>query len=128
MCKYPGRDIQPKGFLLVEVMVAVGVLALGLVLVLGALRQTLKAVGTIEEVSTCAWLAQAKMWGWEYLENQNELLDLEAQKGNLEKPDGYAWSMTPSARESSSLTEVTLVVDRPGGKGITVTTLLEAGP
>jgi type II secretory pathway pseudopilin PulG len=127
MWRYQGLRGYHRGFLLVEVMVGAVVLSTSLVFILAGFRQILRLVKTIEEITPCAWLAEARLWDIEARQAQGLPLEGETDKGEFLGSGGYTWDFSSQPFLEPGLTQLTLRVYRPSkAQGVSVTCLLKA--
>jgi len=99
----PTQGVRQVGFTLLEVMVAMAILALCVVPLLGAITQALRAATRIEQITTASELARNKLVQIE-LEAMPE--DEESREGLFSAPhQDYSWRVVFSKRPELELLE-----------------------
>ncbi len=99
MSQYPKKN-QSLGFTLLEIMVALAILAIGLISILSAQGNSLRASGRAELIETASLLARQKMTE-KILEVKKELEkgtfpeDTKTDQGSFDPPfENYRWEFT----------------------------------
>jgi len=109
--KYIWKNVGARGFTLLEVLVAVAILAIAMVAILKANVQSLDTLTKSRETSTASLLAASKLAEIEAagVVNWN---DLRGDFGE-DYPD-YIWEVETSSTEVEGLVRVVVVVQRSG--------------
>ena len=102
---------ESRGFTLLEVMVAVAILAIALVAILKANLQSLDSLTEIREQTTASMLAASKLAEIEAIGAAN-WTELEGDFG--EDYPGFSWQVASAPTELESLVRVTVIVQRTG--------------
>jgi general secretion pathway protein I len=109
--KYIWKNVGAKGFTLLEVLVAVAILAIAMVAILKANVQSLDTLTKSRETSTASLLAASKLAEIEAagVANWSEL------RGDFgeDYPD-YIWEVETSSTEVEGLVRLVVVVQRSG--------------
>jgi general secretion pathway protein I len=97
----------PKGFTLLEVMIAIGILAIAMVMVLGLRNRAIDLNGYARDLTTASILAEAKISEWElkgFPDSQETIGDF----GDL-NPD-FKWRVIVAPTPFDDLRELTVTV------------------
>jgi len=114
--------MSSRGFTLVEVLVAVVLLAVGIAGVHAAIAACTGALGRADEYEVAAGLAQQKM-----TEMWAGVLPLADDEGDFpEGPEGYLWRLEVADAEREGVQEVLLTITAPSSREYRVATLVLA--
>ena len=115
--RYFGRKTGAQGFTLLEVLVAVAILAIAMVAILKANVQSLDMLTKSRETSTASLLAESKLAEVEAA-GVSKWTELRGDFGE-DYPD-YTWEVETSSTEVEGLVRVVVIVQRggaaPGGE------------
>jgi Tfp pilus assembly protein PilV len=100
------RHRDSRGFMLLEVMLAVVLVAIGLFVLLSSLGRCLAAARSVQSYSTVQNLLANKSYEFR-VERPSDYLD---QEGRFEDYPGYTWSRTLAATDTENLWEETITV------------------
>lgn len=96
-----------RGFTLIEMVVAVFLLAIGVVGALGAISSATRASGAADQIQTATLLAQQRM---SEIELQPDSLTGGDQEAPFETNPSYRWKESVEATDYANLFKVTLTV------------------
>ena len=100
------RRHDSRGFMLLEVMLAVVLVAIGLYVLLSGLGRCLAAARAVHTYSLVQNLLSNKSYEFR-VERPSDYLD---QEGNFEDYPGYTWSRTLTPTDTEALWEQTITV------------------
>jgi len=101
------KRTSKKGFTLLEVMIAVAILAITLVAVFQSQSQSISMAGNARFLTTASLLAQSKMAEVEVIDMRN--IKSEAGDFGRDFPD-YGWRMTVKEMDIETVKKIELVV------------------
>lgn len=101
------KRTSEKGFTLLEVMIAMAILAIALVAVFQSQSQSISMAGNARFLTTASLLAQSKMAETETIAMRN--IKSEAGDFGRDFPD-YAWRITVKGTDIGSIKKIELVV------------------
>ncbi|MFH1081083.1 MAG: type II secretion system minor pseudopilin GspI [Pseudomonadota bacterium] len=101
------KQTSKKGFTLLEVMIAMAILAIALVAVFQSQSQSISIAGNARFLTTASLLAQSKMAEMEATDMRN----IKSEAGNFGQdfPD-YEWQMTVKRMDIETVKKIELVV------------------
>ena len=105
---------DPRGFLLIEVLLAVTILAVSLTVISHALTAVYRNSVSVRDYSLGLFLLESKMYA---LFQKKKFQCFDHESGQFEKPfERFRYALESSAPEDGHLCEVTLNVSWPSGK------------
>ena len=130
------RKVQPmmlrignsRGFTLVEVMLAVTILAIGIIGVLRGYATSVNALGVGQENIDAVCMLKEKMLEIEQIALEEEGISPGTSSGEFEgRFEGFEWEWEVKPSSEDDLSEVTLVVSRKGSpRKFTLVTYMES--
>ena len=111
---YEHENLKRKpssGFTLLEIMVALAVIAIALVSLLALGNRSLDIHGRLQKITVATLLAQQKMTETEHQASRSGIAVITANQGEFEKPnDIYSWQRTVAETPLPAVKMVTVTV------------------
>ena len=110
--EHEGRQLKASsGFTLLEIMVALAVIAIALVSLLALGNRSLDIHGRLQKITVATLLAQQKMTETEHQASQSGIAVITADQGEFEKPnENYSWQRTIEETPLPAVKMVTVTV------------------